>query len=66
MRNDEPCPFCNAESTALANRLGHDRYDRFPVTPVWHAHLHLISRFRNDVPNLRGGVRAVIPGKQLY
>ena len=33
---------------------------------VWHAHLHLIPRYRNDVPNPRGGVRAVIPGKQSY
>jgi diadenosine tetraphosphate (Ap4A) HIT family hydrolase len=124
MRNDEPCPFCNAEGTVLANPLAHGRYDQFPVTrghlllipnrhvadwfdttteerqavftladearamliaefapdgfnlginvgaaagqTVWHAHLHLIPRYRSDVPNPRGGVRAVIPGKQIY
>lgn len=124
MRDDGPCPFCNAEAIELANPLAHARYDRFPVTlghlllipnrhvadwfdttteerqailaladearsmliaklapdgfnlginvgeaagqTVWHAHLHLIPRYRDDVPNPRGGVRAVIPGKQIY
>jgi diadenosine tetraphosphate (Ap4A) HIT family hydrolase len=33
---------------------------------IWHAHLHVIPRYRNDVPNPRGGVRAVVPGKQSY
>jgi diadenosine tetraphosphate (Ap4A) HIT family hydrolase len=33
---------------------------------VWHAHLHLIPRYSGDVPNPRGGVRALIPSKQQY
>lgn len=33
---------------------------------IGHAHLHLIPRYRGDVPEARGGVRAVIPGKQQY
>lgn len=31
---------------------------------VAHAHLHVIPRYRGDVPNPRGGVRAVLPGAQ--
>lgn len=31
---------------------------------VAHTHLHLIPRFRGDVENLRGGVCAVIAGRQ--
>ena len=30
---------------------------------VFHAHLHVIPRYRGDVKNPRGGVRAVITGK---
>lgn len=33
---------------------------------VFHAHVHLIPRYQGDHPNPRGGVRAVIPGKQGY
>jgi len=33
---------------------------------VFHAHMHLIPRYRGDCPNPRGGVRAVIPGKADY
>lgn len=33
---------------------------------IWHAHVHLIPRYRGDVPNPRGGVRGVIPLKQSY
>jgi diadenosine tetraphosphate (Ap4A) HIT family hydrolase len=33
---------------------------------IFHAHLHVIPRYRGDVPNPRGGIRAVIPGKQQY
>ena len=32
----------------------------------FHVHLHLIPRYAGDVPNPRGGVRGVIPGKQSY
>ena len=31
-----------------------------------HVHIHLIPRYVGDVPNPRGGVRGVIPGKQNY
>lgn len=33
---------------------------------VWHAHIHVIPRYRGDVPNPRGGVRGVIPHKANY
>ena len=33
---------------------------------IFHVHLHLIPRFKGDVPNPRGGVRGVIPAKQNY
>ena len=33
---------------------------------IFHVHLHLIPRYAGDVPNPRGGVRGVIPGKQSY
>lgn len=33
---------------------------------VDHAHMHLIPRFEGDVPDPRGGVRWVIPGRALY
>jgi diadenosine tetraphosphate (Ap4A) HIT family hydrolase len=31
-----------------------------------HAHIHLIPRYAGDVPNPRGGIRHVIPGKGQY
>jgi len=33
---------------------------------VHHLHVHLIPRYRGDVPNPRGGVRHIIPGKGNY
>lgn len=33
---------------------------------IAHVHLHVIPRYRGDVPNPRGGVRGVVPGKQSY
>ena len=33
---------------------------------VFHCHLHLIPRYKGDVPNPKGGVRGVIPEKQNY
>jgi diadenosine tetraphosphate (Ap4A) HIT family hydrolase len=33
---------------------------------VWHAHVHVIPRYVGDVPEPRGGVRNVIPGKGNY
>jgi len=33
---------------------------------VWHAHIHVIPRYKGDVPDPRGGVRGVIPYKASY
>jgi diadenosine tetraphosphate (Ap4A) HIT family hydrolase len=33
---------------------------------VDHAHIHVIPRFLNDVPDPRGGVRWVLPDKAAY
>ena len=33
---------------------------------VFHVHMHLIPRYKGDVNNPRGGVRAVIPSKKDY
>ena len=33
---------------------------------IFHAHVHIIPRYRGDVANPRGGVRNIIPGKGNY
>ena len=33
---------------------------------VFHVHVHLIPRRKDDVEDPRGGVRGVIPTKQVY
>lgn len=33
---------------------------------VWHAHIHVIPRFKGDTPSPKGGVRHVIPLKAGY
>lgn len=33
---------------------------------IFHVHMHLIPRYKGDVPSPRGGVRGVIPTKQNY
>ena len=33
---------------------------------IFHCHMHLIPRYKGDVPNPKGGVRGVIPSKQSY
>lgn len=33
---------------------------------IWHSHIHIIPRYKDDVENPRGGVRGVIPGKKEY
>ncbi|HYX63584.1 MAG TPA: HIT family protein [Burkholderiales bacterium] len=33
---------------------------------VWHAHIHLIPRYKGDVPDPRGGVRNIIPHRAHY
>jgi len=33
---------------------------------IFHAHIHVIPRYRGDVPDPTGGVRNIIPGKGIY
>ena len=33
---------------------------------VFHCHMHIIPRYKGDVPNPKGGIRGVIPQKQKY
>jgi len=33
---------------------------------IFHVHMHIIPRYKGDVPNPRGGVRGVIHSKQNY
>lgn len=33
---------------------------------IFHAHIHIMPRYRGDVANPRGGVRNIIPGKGNY
>ena len=33
---------------------------------VWHAHIHVIPRYKGDTPNPRGGIRNVLPLKAKY
>lgn len=33
---------------------------------IWHSHIHVIPRYKDDVENPRGGIRGVIPGKKEY
>ena len=33
---------------------------------VFHCHMHIIPRYKGDVPNPKGGIRRVIPRKQNY
>ena len=33
---------------------------------IYHCHIHLIPRRKDDVDSPRGGVRGVIPDKQSY
>jgi ATP adenylyltransferase len=33
---------------------------------VMHAHIHIIPRYKGDVPKPRGGIRHIIPGKGDY
>lgn len=33
---------------------------------VMHIHLHLIPRYKGDIENPKGGIRAVIPSKKEY
>ena len=56
-------------------RVGEDKVSGFNVginagalagQTVFHVHVHLIPRREDDVEDPRGGVRGVIPTKQVY
>ncbi len=59
----------------LSERADHPRPDGFNIginvgraagQTVFHLHVHVIPRYEGDVPDPRGGVRHVIPGKGNY
>jgi diadenosine tetraphosphate (Ap4A) HIT family hydrolase len=56
----------------IADRHGPDGYNigvnvgRAAGQTVFHLHVHLIPRYAGDVPDPRGGVRHLIPGKGYY
>jgi diadenosine tetraphosphate (Ap4A) HIT family hydrolase len=56
----------------IAGRYGPDGYNigvnvgRAAGQTVFHLHVHLIPRYKGDVPHPAGGVRHVIPGKGNY
>ena len=62
----------NRARRLLAERFAPDAFNvginagRAAGQTVMHAHIHLIPRYAGDVPNPRGGVRHVIPGKADY
>ena len=72
-------PFLDPARWIVSNDLAAALRDRYPVSPghtlivprrpvsqtIFHAHVHLIPRYRGDHPNPRGGVRQIIPGKGL-
>jgi len=33
---------------------------------IWHSHIHIIPRYKGDIENPRGGIRAVISNKKEY
>lgn len=58
--------------TALADQLSPDAFNigvndgEAAGQTVTHAHVHIIPRFRGDVPDPRGGIRWVIPDNAVY
>ena len=69
----KPCPFCNPSPQRIvikkhkpgAFSLGlNDGVAAGQTVP--HVHLHLIPRYRGDLPDPRGGVRWIIPERARY
>jgi len=69
----KPCPFCNPSSQRIVIEKHHP--DAFNLglndgaaagQTVPHVHLHLIPRYRGDLPDPRGGVRWIIPERARY
>ena len=58
---------CHVEATRMPDgyNLGVNVGEAAGQT-VLHAHLHVIPRYRHDVPDPRGGIRWVIPAKAQY
>ena len=72
---DEQAGMLEALNWAKAELTRSQRPDAFNVglndgpaagQTVPHCHLHLIPRYVGDVPDPRGGVRWIIPGKAKY
>ena len=55
------CPFCDV----AADRCFYQG-ERVVGQTIFHLHVHVIPRYAGDVPDPRGGVRHVIPGRANY
>ena len=70
--NDDCFRLVRAVQPILAARFSPDGFNvgancgEAAGQSVWHAHIHVIPRYKGDTPNPRGGVRHVIPLKGNY
>ena len=55
----------NKDNTVKAFNIG-TNIGKISGQSIMHCHIHLIPRREGDVENPQGGVRSVIPSKQLY
>ena len=73
---ESSCELCAPADVVLEDPLAYARYDSAPDgynigvnvgkaagQARMHVHVHLIPRYTGDVPDPRGGVRCVLPGK---